>query len=247
MWKPIKETNYNSIMTIFRLFLLLSILVMWACNVKNDEDEKQEVLPTVSSHLDSAQTLIDSALKLEPDKIIVDKKGRLNKLIINPLNLAYFKKYAGSANGRVKNQLPFYYKPDTIGTYYEYFWFHALRRKFGENKSVDYLFVETYIYGDKIGQHNKVEEELISIKAKVAHYSLGTINLVDKPRNEIEFLYGLPHFQRLQKEVYYHQKAFLILAYKDDKIAWFRYIKTNLSLEEADELPSYYFEYGSPH
>lgn len=230
----------------FRFPLILLMLFVWACGKKDNIDEKSNGLTYVSSYLDSVQLSNDTTLVLEPGKSIAEKKGRISKLITNPINLKIFKTYAGSANGRVKNQLPFYYKPDTIGTYYEYFWFHALRRKFGENKSVHYLFVETYIYGDKVGHYTAVEETLISIKAKVSHYSLGSINLVGKSRNELEFLYGLPHFQYLKRDVYYHQNSFLILSYKDEKIDWFRYIKTNLSLEEADELPMNYFEYGSP-
>lgn len=234
-------------MTEFRLVFFLLMPFVWACNGKSNIDEKTDLPPEVSLHRDSAHILNDTILILETDRSIVEKRGRVIKLITNPLNLKLFKTYAGSANGRVKKQLPFYYKPDTVGTYYEYFWFHALRRTFGENKSVDYLFIETYIYGDKIGQYTTVKEALISIRAKVSHNSLGTINLVGKSRNEMEFLYGLPHFKRLQKEVYYHQNSFLILSYRDEKIEWFRYIRTNLTLEQAEELPIDYFEYNSLH
>lgn len=232
-------------MTRFRSVFFLLLFSAWACDEKNKTNENSETLRKISSDLDSGNNSKDTTLNFESEKLFAEKKRRVTNLITSPLNLTYFKKYAGSANGRVKNQLSFYYKPDTIGTYYEYFWFHALRREFGESKSADYLFVETYIYGDKIGQYTTVEEALISIKAKVSHYSLGTINLVGKSRNEIAFLYGLPHFQRLQKEVYYHQDSFLILSYKDEKIEWFHYIKTNLSLEQAHELPMDYFEYGN--
>lgn len=242
-----KETKRIHVMAVFRFPLILLILFVWACGEKSNNDEKANELPIVSPHLDSTQRSKDTILTSESDKLIVEKRGRVIKLITNPLNLKLFKTYAGSANGRVKKQLPFYYKPDTVGTYYEYFWFHALRRKFGENKSVDYLFIETYIYGDKIGQYTTVKEALISIRAKVSHNSLGTINLVGKSRNEMEFLYGLPHFKRLQKEVYYHQNSFLILSYRDEKIEWFRYIRTNLTLEQAEELPIDYFEYNSLH
>lgn len=242
-----KEANNISVMAYFRLALVLFLPLVWACDVENNTNEKQNTLSKVSSDIDSAQISGDTILLAESEKIIIEKKQRIEKLITNPFNLKYFKQNAGSANGGVKKQLSFYYKPDTNGTYYEYFWFHALRRKYGESKSVDYLYVETFIYGDKIGQYTTVDEELISIKAKISHYSLGTINLVGKSRNEIEFLYGTPNAGHLNADVYYHQNSFLILSYKDERISWFRYLKTNVTLEQVEELPKDYFEYGEGH
>lgn len=177
-------------------------------------------------------------------KLATGKTRWLIQLLNRPLEIKEFKKKAGGANGGPRHNLPFYYKPDTIGTYYEYFWFHALRRQYGENQSIDYLFVETYIYGEKIGLYNKVDEALISIKAKASHRSLGLIDLVGKLREDIEHLYGKAHWEHKGTHVYHHNKSFLILHYIESKVDWFRYIKTNLTLGEINKLPPDYFEYN---
>lgn len=177
-------------------------------------------------------------------KLFTGKTRWLIQLLNRPLEIKEFKRKAVDANGGVRHDPSFYYKPDTIGTYYEYFWFHALRRKYGENKSVDYLYVVTYIYGEKIGWYNKVDEALISIKAKASHHSLGTIDLVGKFREDIEHLYGKTHLEHKDTDVYHHNKSFLILHYIEGKVDWFRYVKTNLTLVEINELPTNYFEWN---
>lgn len=228
----------------FLCYILLVMVALGAASC-NTADKKKEVV----SSLPSSNTIAspDTLPVQKPVKMALpqtEEEKRLIQLLASPLDLKPFKKKAGGANGGVRRSQPYYQTPDTIGTYYEYFWFHALRRQYGESKSVGYLFVETYIYGDKIGNYNEVEEELIAIKAKASHASLGKINLVGKSRTTIEEAYGKPQTKHLGTSVYYHNKSFLLLHYEASKIDWFKYIKTNLTLDELNKLPADYFEYG---
>lgn len=176
---------------------------------------------------------------------ITGKTKNLIRLLNKPIELKAFKKRAGGANGGPRKMLPYYYKPDTIGTYYGYFWFHDLRRRNGtsESESVNDLHVLTYIYGEKVGWYNKVDEELISLRCKVPYSGLQGLDFVGLSKTTIENKLGKSSLEKKGCSIYYHNKSFLLIHFLKDEVDWFRYIKTKFEKDQVNELPDNLFEY----
>ncbi len=165
-------------------------------------------------------------------------------VMTNPFDLPGFKKQAGGANSGNDKVEPYYYKPDTIGRNYHYFWFYKLRHKFKDNElAVNGIHLYTYIYGSKVGEYAKVDEELIAVKAKVNFYGLGELNIVGRSKKEVEEGFGKAQLIYNGFDVYFYNKTYLLLNYENGKVSWFRYIKTNLTLDMIDQLPQELFSY----
>ncbi|MGL1889656.1 MAG: hypothetical protein OCD76_24290 [Reichenbachiella sp.] len=102
---------------------------------------------------------------------------RFLNLFNDPLDLATYKK-GNAANGSTRQGEPYLLKPDTVGTYYDYFWFKKLRREYSAQQSFSGLNIRTYIYGLEIGTFEEVAEELIGVKSRLEDPLLRKLNLV---------------------------------------------------------------------
>ncbi len=157
-------------------------------------------------------------------------------LFNQPLDLKAYKKGNG-ANSGARTAKPFYFKPDTIGTYYEYFWFHQLRHPY-PSQSFEGLKIKSYIYGPEIGTYEEVEEALIGVKAKLKDHRLKHLNLVGKDRIYLTDNLGDNYLQLDDLMIYQHNGDLLICHLSADSIDWFHFIRTNLTLESGSDLPA---------
>ena len=160
-----------------------------------------------------------------------------------PFDPKGYKRLSG-ANSGVANDWPYLIKPDTIGTYFNYFWFHKLRQKYRE-KSFQGLNVRTYIFGEEIGYYNEVEEELIGVKSQLEDPDLGLLNLVGKDKAYLLNNLGSRFVSIEDLIIYQHNGDLLILHLMDDRVDWFNYLRTTLKIESGQDLPAelkYYSE-----
>ena len=81
-------------------------------------------------------------------EIITGKKRLLINVMNDPIRLAEYKKKKRGANSGIIGQKSYFYKPDTAGIYYQYFWFHELRPKYRED-AVHGVKIVVYIYGEE--------------------------------------------------------------------------------------------------
>jgi hypothetical protein len=172
-------------------------------------------------------------------KLMSGHNTKFIKMMTQPLDLPTFKKLAKGANSGSANQFLIYLKPDTTGHYYRYFNFQSLNLAYRKIQGLTFtgLVLYTYINGEKIGWYNKVDEDFISVKAKVEYGGLGVLNIVGKNKKELAIEFGEPQHTYKEFDVYYHNKTFLLLHYENGKVAWFRYIRTNITLHEIDQIP----------
>ena len=175
------------------------------------------------------------------------RKRSFISLFNQPLDVTKYKRKQGGANSGGASQRPYLYRPDTVGTYYNYFFFHKLRVRFIE-ESFRGLNVRTYIHGKEIGWYEKVIEEFIAIKSKLPDPLLGHLNLVGKDRNYLLDYLGNHYIAMKDIMVYQHNGDILILHLKDKKVDWFNCIRTTLKLESGGDLPEElkYFEERVP-
>lgn len=178
------------------------------------------------------------------------RSPRFLNLFNRPFDLKAYKKGNG-ANSGSRNGKPYLIKPDTVGTYYEYFWFYKLRARYPVQQSFDGLIIGTYIYGEEVGQYDKVDEELIYLKSKLEDPRLKhQLNLVGKSKVYLINQLGMNYLKFKDLIIYQYNRDLLILHISEDKIDWFNYVRTNLKLESGTDLPEelkYYSERASPN
>lgn len=174
-------------------------------------------------------------------EIIAGKKIALFSFMNRPIKLKEYKKSQGQSNSGIWGHKPYFYRPDTVGTYYRYFLFQKFFRKHG-NKSVNGLVIGTYVYGKTIGDYNKVEEELMSIKAKYNEPKLH-FDLVGYTKDQVVELFGKGENRDTQNLVYFHDHSILILHFEQEKVAWFRYLRIKDPINVVKDVPNELFEY----
>lgn len=200
--------------------MLLLILLMPSCSRQTAQDEER-INDTLSI---DALTEVDS-----------DKYPALIQLLNHPIDLQQYKLKKRGANSSAITQQPYYYQPDTVGTYFSYFWFQQLRDKYPPEQLFKGLVIKTYVYGSEIGTYEGVTEELIGIKSKLSDPDLGTLDLVGKDLSFLKTELGLgPNF----KEHYIVERlnqVILIIKIENQKVQWFNYLHT--SLQPKVEIP----------
>ena len=227
------------------LLLMISILV-WSCNAREkDKPEKTSFEQNATNEnkkeqLDEKSTggeKADSSLKkVDP------KRASLEALLQDPFDLKFYKTKKGGANGGTFRPQTYDIKPDTVGHYYRYFWFHKLRGRFGhESESVDATIVYSYIYGEKIGTYEKVEEQLLGIRSRITDEDMGKLNLIGKDASFLLERYDLERsgdylFGAIDGDV-------LILHLSKSSVDWFFYRRTNLTIKNFEDIPPYLLEY----
>jgi hypothetical protein len=164
------------------------------------------------------------------------KEQKLLSFFNQPLDLKAYKKANGAHSGG-RNVTPYLIKPDTIGTYFNYFYFRKLRDRYPTKQSFRGLVIGTYIYGEEIGYYEQVVEELISVKSRLEDRDLKKLNFVGKHKKDVVDLLGTDYLTSNELMIYQHHGDLLILQLEDDKILWFNYIRTKLHLESSDDLP----------
>jgi len=214
--------------------LLLLLFSSVSCQFSQEKDKN----PTAENQ-ETRDTLQVTATIPQPDR----RKEALHSLLQNPLDLKGYKQKKRGANGGASLPKSFDRKPDTVGHFYTYFWFHELRRRFrSESESTDATVVYSYIYGEEIGTYDAVEEELIGIKSRIEDDDLGKLNLVGKESVTLTEEYSLS-----SSEDYLlgsSQGTILVLHISNGVVDWFRYRKTTLTIISFEDIPSYLLQYG---
>lgn len=177
---------------------------------------------------------------------IPDKEQSLIDLFNHPLDLKKYKLKKRGANSSVITPQPYYYQPDTTGSYFSYFWFQQLRSQYPADQLFDGLVIKTFIYGEEIGTYKEVSEELIGIKSRLADPDLGGLDLVGKDMNFLESELGLTINFEEQYIIERHNSRILIIYVDNQKVQWFNYLHT--SLQPNVEIPEalLYFEEQVP-
>ncbi len=179
------------------------------------------------------------------DKLIelfTGKTRALLSIMNQPIDLPEFKRRLRGANGSVSIAQPYFFKPDTVGNYYEYFWFHSLRPRH-KDKAMDGLKVLTYIYGDSIGNYEDVSEQLIILKAKLNDHNLGLLDLVGTSIADIDVLFGIGYLKNKENIIFRHHKSLLIIHSKDEVVEWLKFVKTNGTIDTIEKIPDELLSY----
>ena len=214
--------------------LLLLLFSSVACQFLQEKEKN----PTAESQ-EIKDTLQVTAAIPQPDR----RKEALHSLLQNPLDLEGYKQKKRGANGGASLPKSFDGKPDTVGHYYTYFWFHELRRRFrSESESTDATVVYSYIYGEEIGTYDAVEEELIGIKSRIEDDDLGKLNLVGKESAILIDEYNLS----ISDDYLFgsFKGTILVLHLSNGIVDWFRYRKTTLAISSFEDVPPYLLQYG---
>ncbi len=165
----------------------------------------------------------------------------LVELFNKPLDLVDYKKKKRGSNSSPWTKRAYYYQPDSIGTYFNYFYFQQLMPRYSTEDLFEGLVVKTYIYGREIGNYENVSEELIGIKSKLEDLDLGSLNIVGLAQDDLLDRFNIsPSENYIVKE---HNGDLLIIHFENGKVNWFNYLRSNLDLSN-DPLPEElkYFE-----
>ena len=170
------------------------------------------------------------------------RKRSLIELFNRPLDFAAYKRMKQGAGSRVIDKQPYYFHPDTVGNYIEYFGFIRLRNKYPAAELLNNLVVKTYTYGTEISTYNDPGEELIGVKSKLADPDLELLDLVGKDTTYLSAQFGLHALPGQDLMVKEHEGNLLILHFDRDhsgvtKVDWFNYLKTTLTVHTPESLP----------
>lgn len=168
----------------------------------------------------------------------------LIQLFKDPLDLRLFKIKKRGANSGTRVRRSYFPKQDTIGHFYNYFWFHEYRRRSAIRDPHDAVIVNTFIFGNEIGTYEDVEEKLISIKGIVEDPDLGYLDLVERSVFELDSLFGPPQFTTDKHYIYHLNNDLLILGLEEEKVSWFNFLRTNLSFDNMENVPAELFYYN---
>ncbi|MEQ8364350.1 MAG: hypothetical protein RH948_15860 [Cyclobacteriaceae bacterium] len=182
----------------------------------------------------------------ELTEVVPQKKQALINVFNHPLYLKQYKQKKRGANSSAITQQPYYYRPDTTGSYFSYFWFQQLRSQYPAKQLFDGLVIKTFIYGEEIGTYEDASEELIGIKSMLADPDLGVLDLVGKDLLFLESELGLTINFKEQYIIERHNSFALIIYIENQKAQWFNYLHT--SLQPNVEIPEalLYFEEQVP-
>ncbi|XOV94869.1 MAG: hypothetical protein ACFHWX_09205 [Bacteroidota bacterium] len=216
--------------------------------------DKEAASDTVSARADAVTPVereIAEQVEIQPDKPSVDSvsvnmKPALIDLFEDPIDVLAYKIKKEGANGSAMRKRNYFHQPDTVGNYFMYFWFYTYRRNASVPNAQEAVILNTYIYGETIGQYEKVDEALISIKGMVNDPDLDRLNVVGLTKQEVIDQFGLADFSDQNLYVYEHMKDILILHFEDDQVDWFNFLRTNLDLTSMEDLPpelKYYNEH----
>ncbi len=166
-------------------------------------------------------------------KLYTGKSRWLIELLNAPLDLPEYKKEMRSANSGTSSGEKHFYKPNTVGTFYHYFWFHELRRQYGEQKARDAVEIETYKYGTEIGDYSDTNELFISLKARQKDRHLKRLDLVGTDRSQIIDQFGMGDQSKPQFISYFHNDYWLLLHFENEKVDWFEVTRVKSGFDPA--------------
>lgn len=194
------------------------------------------------SAADSVITLTDTIAALP------EKESPLIRLLNHPLDLKEYKIKKRGANSSFISKAPWFYQPDTVGTYFSYFWFQQLRSKYPPEQLFNGLVIKTYIHGHKVGTYEDVVEDLTGIKSRLPDPDLKDLDLVGKDLQFLETTYGIRPNYKEEYIIEEHNGIILIIHINNQKVQWFNYLRANLQLNHED-IPEalLYFEEQVPN
>lgn len=203
------------------------------------QQKQNQSMDTKDLSIDSVSISLNEAENKAPKES--NTVRLIDSLLMNPIDLPAYKKKKRSANSGIAQAQVYFHKPQVDGAYYRYFWFHELRRKYGEQLAFDAVKIVVYKHGE-IDQYLDENEELISLTAKVKDPDLGFLDLVDKNKTALHDLYGKPDLIKSNNWIYKKANNVLVLTLSNEKVEWIRFsrLKPELSLQD---LPDDLFKY----
>lgn len=179
------------------------------------------------------------------DKLIEAFTGMnrsLIELFNRPVDLAEYKRKKAGVRGRIIGKIPWAYRPDTAGNYFEFRLFQKPGSKYPPEKLYDGLIIRTYRYGNDPGDHYAGNEELIEIESAVPDPDLGQLDLVGKDTGFLSRQFGMniPSRKELILENLAGDLLIVHLPQEDSgirKVDWFNFLRSTLPVQSADSLP----------
>ncbi|MFY0628004.1 MAG: hypothetical protein JXR07_17025 [Reichenbachiella sp.] len=167
----------------------------------------------------------------------------LQDLLDNPIDLAEYKKKKRGANSGITERRPYYYQPSTDGSYYRYFWFYDLRRRYGAQEAREAVQIVVYKNGP-IGRYEDTNEELICISIQKKDPDLQKLNKVGYSKNSILEELGPPSIENGETLTYRKDQSVIIFHFDNEIVNWLRFVKTK-KLSSLDELPSDLYKFNN--
>lgn len=220
--------------------LIAGLLSLISCGPEKPPSDTKESTRQPDTVVISTPIKKDSVPETEASKT-PEVNSKLTELLRHPLDIKAYKTKKRGANSSTIRRRPYFYKPDTIGIFYEYMMFERIKG-YRETETFTGLRLKTYIYGTEIGWYENVEEEFIGIKSRLIDHDLGPLNLVNKTTDELSTLYAIDFPKQDSLVVAANEGDVLILHYRPDssgidRIDWFNLLRTNLSVQSTNDLP----------
>lgn len=162
---------------------------------------------------------------------------KVDTLLLHPFDLNTYKRKKRGANSSRGDRLPYYFKPDTAGIYYNYFLFHLpTQRYIGHDPNAKNVTSpsdggrEIVVFKpDDADQnmYNDPNEVLIEFTQWYNDTDLPELAFVGWTRNEITARFGAPDivFQGSIAYVFGHHT--LLFHFRGDQVNWLKYAHTN--------------------
>jgi len=225
--------------------VLFSILLLsYGCApVSSDREASTDTVSVKADSIFQQEIEVAKPEESTPSELSVDSvsatmKQALIDLFQDPLDLRTYKINKRGSNSSSIIRRPYFRYIDTVGHYFHYFWFHSYRRDASVSNAQEAVILNTYIYGETIGQYEKVDEALISIKGMVNDPDLDRLNVVGLTRQGVHDQYGRADIRDQNLYVYEYMKDILILHFENDQVDWFNFLRTNLELTSLEDLPA---------
>jgi hypothetical protein len=213
------------------LICFLGSLLVISCSTESAGSRNlQDEAPSIKVDLDSINP--DSSQGLSSSNLFTN-------LIEYPEDIILYKsrkKGANNGGGRVPD---FCYKPDSVGFYLGFLLFYPepinLRDK---SEWFDGLRVSVYRFGTEYGHYRDSSDIFISLKTKVQEPELRSFNLVGKSRGYIKDMLGDRYVTTDGCMIYSRTNKVLVINFKDDKVAWFKYTILQKNFREYEMIPA---------
>lgn len=218
---------------------------MLATSCSQDQKELSSEKPP---NTEKIEVISDTISQIEEPNLPEVRLSKTDSLLLNPFDLAKFKKKKRGANSSGGGSQKYFYKPDIEGMYYGYFLFGGARKEgyVGKNKNNQVrLFngIEINVFKPKDEDwtmYNDPNEILIEFMALLNDEDLPELAFVGWTKSELIEELGTPSFTKDQFLIYTFQQRCLILHMLGNKVDWLKYARLNLDLDANSEVPNLY-------
>ncbi len=193
---------------------------------KNEPTEEAKVQKDTAS---IADTIAVTDYSIPP-------KRNVDSLLLNPFNLAAYKRKKRGANSSGGGSEAYFFRPDTAGMYYSYFLFHLPpeNKYLGKDTSNRVSNGPSNTGGREItvfkpddadqSMYNDPNEVLIEFTQWINDTDLPELAYVGWTEKEIDEEFGKPDFQKDNKILYTFQDRILVFSIHNGNVNWLKYV-----------------------